>query len=148
MANRLLTINIRNYLVKQPRRKRPARIARYVRLKIAGAVKMKLESVKLTGELNEVMLKKHLHSMLPLKVSINVEKDKATASPFGVKPKPTTLASTTGKPKSAEHLQSRRPQFRKSKQQQQRALLHLRRICRVQRSNNLADFTWRLLSLG
>ncbi len=94
MANRLLTINIRNYLVKQPRRKRPARIARYVRYKIARAVKMRLENVKMTGELNQLILKKHLHSMMPLKVSINVEKEKATAMPFGEKAKPSATAST------------------------------------------------------
>jgi ribosomal protein L31E len=103
MANRLLTINIRNYLVKQPRRKRPARIARYVRYKIARATKMRLESVRITGELNQLILKKHLHSMMPLKVNINVEKDKATASPFGEKGKQATVASTaTTKSKPAE----------------------------------------------
>ncbi len=97
MATRLLTINIRNYLVKQPRRKRPARLARYVRYKVARATKMRLDSIRMSQELNSLLLKKHLHSMLPLKVSINVEKDKATASAFGEKPKPANVTSASAK---------------------------------------------------
>lgn len=79
-------------------------MARYVRYKIARAVKMKLENVRITAGLNEVMLKRHLHSMMPLKVSINVEKDRATAAPFGERAKPSTAASaaaTKAKPVEA-----------------------------------------------
>jgi ribosomal protein L31E len=97
MASRLLTINIRNYLVKQPRRKRPARMPRYVRYKIARAVKMRLEDVRITKELNSLMLKRNLHSMMPLKVSISVEKDRATAMPFAEKQAAVKAAAQTGR---------------------------------------------------
>lgn len=87
MANKLLTINIRKYLATQPRRKRPKRLSRYVRYKIAQSTNVKSSNVKITKELNSIIMKKTLHSMTPLKISVNVEKEGATAMPFESKPK-------------------------------------------------------------
>ncbi len=88
MANRLLTINIRKYLTKQPRRKRPARMSRYVRHRISKSTNIRLDNIKISKELNSIMLKKYLHSMKPLKVSISIEKEKATVTYFDKTAKP------------------------------------------------------------
>ena len=85
MANRLLTINIRNYLADQPRRKRPWRISRFVRERIAQQTNIRLSNVKISKELNELIQKKYLYKMTPLKMNINIEKEMATATPFEAK---------------------------------------------------------------
>lgn len=97
MANRLLTINIRNYLVKQPRRRRHARISRYVRYKIAQYTNIRQENINISGELNSIIQTRYLHSMMPLKVSINIEKDKAKVTPFGEKKAAAATTTTATK---------------------------------------------------
>ncbi|MDE1865428.1 MAG: hypothetical protein KGH94_02190 [Candidatus Micrarchaeota archaeon] len=82
MADRLLTINLRNYLVRQPVRRRHMRLARYVRNRIAHYVKVEEEKVKISKELNNLMVKSYSKSMLPLKVNVKIENGTATASPF------------------------------------------------------------------
>lgn len=86
MADRLLTINLRNYLVKQPVRRRHMKISGYVRERVAHYTKVDEENVKLTGDLNILMIKRHAKSMLPLKVNVKIENGMATVSPFA-KPK-------------------------------------------------------------
>ncbi len=97
MPNRLLTINLRNYMVKQPRRKRPARMTRYVRLRIAKSTNIKSGNIKISQELNSIMLKRHLHSMMPLKVNISIDKEKAMVTSFSEKSQ-TAPSTTAGKP--------------------------------------------------
>ncbi len=86
MAGRLLTINIRNYLSTQPRRKRHMRVSRYVKEKISGAVKVEEKNVRISKELNSIIIKEYVRSMKPLKLNINVDKGIATATPFSEKP--------------------------------------------------------------
>jgi ribosomal protein L31E len=85
MANRLLTINIRNYLVNQPRRKRPTRIYRWVRFRIAQQTNVREDNIKISKELNEIIMKRHIKSMKPLKVNISIDKEIATVTPFVIR---------------------------------------------------------------
>lgn len=82
MAEILLTINMRKYLVKQERNKRLRRAAGYVRNRIAHYTKTQPENVVITQELNNAIVKRYYRSMLPLKLSIKLEGGKATASQF------------------------------------------------------------------
>jgi ribosomal protein L31E len=84
MPNKLLTINIRRYLANQPRRKRHARISRFIRARIAQQTNIKSENITISKELNTIIQKQYLYSMVPLKVNISIEKDKANVTPFGV----------------------------------------------------------------
>lgn len=99
MPNKLLTINIRRYLANQPRRKRHARISRYVRARIAQQTNIKSENITISKELNTIIQKQYLYSMVPLKVNISIEKDKANVTPFGVAKKvETTKIDQKAKP--------------------------------------------------
>jgi ribosomal protein L31E len=91
MPTRLLTINIRNYLVSQPRRKRPMKISSWVKFRIAQSTNVRTEDVKISKELNSIIMKEHLNSMKKLKVNINIEKNVATVTPFAEKKAATTL---------------------------------------------------------
>jgi hypothetical protein len=82
MADRLLTINLRNYLVRQPVRRRHMKLSRYVRNRVAHYVKVDEENVKITGELNNLMIKSYSKSMLPLKLNVKIENGIATVHPF------------------------------------------------------------------
>lgn len=92
MANRILTINIRDFLVKQPRRKRPARISRWIRLRIAHSANIKSDSIKITKELNSIVQKRYLYSMKPLKVNISTDKGISTVTYFDKVAKPAPAA--------------------------------------------------------
>ncbi len=113
MATRLLTINIRKYLVNQPRRKRPARISRYIRYRIAQSTNIKSGNIKITQDLNSLVLKKYLFSMKPLKVSIEIDKDKAKVSHFEKAAKPVADA----KPGQAK-VEAKRPDEKQKAQAQ------------------------------
>lgn len=93
MANRLLTINVRKYLSKQPRRKRHMKLPKYVKYKVAQATNVRSSNIKISKELNSIMLKRYLHSMEPMKININIEKDMATITHFDSKPTTTTQAA-------------------------------------------------------
>ncbi len=82
MANRILTINLRRYLVTQPRNKRQKKATRYVRERIAHYTKVPEENVKLDMSLNSLIVKRHAKSMMPLKLDISIEGGNATAMPF------------------------------------------------------------------
>ncbi|MDE1870766.1 MAG: hypothetical protein KGI06_00815 [Candidatus Micrarchaeota archaeon] len=82
MANRLITINIRKYLVKQPRRKRPMRISTYLKYRIAKSTNIRSDNIRISKELNVIVMKKYINSMKPLKVSISIDKDITTVTPF------------------------------------------------------------------
>lgn len=119
MAIRLLTINIRKYLVKQPRRKRPARISRYIRYKIAHSANIKADSIKITKELNSIVLKKYLHSMKPLKVSISTDKGISTVTYFDKAAKPADVKTAQAKeaPKAAPTAATQKAQVQDSKKE-------------------------------
>ncbi|MGD0510249.1 MAG: hypothetical protein ABSA33_00250 [Candidatus Micrarchaeaceae archaeon] len=102
MANRILTINIRNYLVKQPRRKRPARISRWIRYRIAHSANIKSDSIRITKELNSIVLKKYLHSMKPLKVNISTDKGISTVTYFSSAAKPVEAKAQTATTKDTK----------------------------------------------
>ncbi len=82
MTDRLLTINLRNYLVRQPVRRRHMKLSRYVRNRVAHYIKVDEENVKITGELNNLMIKSYSKSMLPLKLNVKIENGTATVHPF------------------------------------------------------------------
>ncbi|MGC8586616.1 MAG: hypothetical protein ACP5K5_03695 [Candidatus Micrarchaeia archaeon] len=82
MVNKIVTINIRKYLVKQPRTKRIRKAVSYVRVQAARHAKMSIENVKLSEELNEYIFKHAAREMTPLKLSIAIEANKAIVSPF------------------------------------------------------------------
>ncbi len=82
MANRLITISIRKYLVTQPRTKRARKAVRYVRERIAHYTKLSSESVKLSPELSALIVKRHARSMMPVRASVSIEKGIANVSPL------------------------------------------------------------------
>lgn len=108
MATRLLTINIRRYLSGQPRRKRPIRLPKYIRYKIARSTNINSSNIKIDKELNAVILKKHLHDMRPITVNISIDKGVATVTHFdknakqqNVKKEEKKTQTTTTKPATA-----------------------------------------------
>lgn len=92
MANRLLTINVRKYLSKQPRRKRHMKLPKYIRYKVAQATNVRSSNIKISKELNSIMLKRYLHSMERMKVNISIDKEIATVTHFESRAKPEAAA--------------------------------------------------------
>jgi len=82
MANRLLIVNIRNYVNRQPRGKRRNRTIRYVREKVAQYTKMDIEKVKIDKKLNERITKFYSRAALPVKMNLDISNDRVIASPF------------------------------------------------------------------
>ncbi len=94
MASRLLTVSIRNYVNRQPRGKRRNRTVRYIREQIAHYTGMEVEQVKLDKKLNEKIVKFYSKSAVPVKMKLEIDKDKVIAAPF--------LAENTEIPKPKE----------------------------------------------
>ena len=86
MPAKLLTINIRNYLVKSPRSMRQRRLSHYVRDRVAHYMKLKLENVKIDSELNKALVRQYSKSMLPLKTNVNIDNGIAKVSLYSNKP--------------------------------------------------------------
>ena len=83
MASRmLLTINLRRYLVGQPRNKRKYKAIRYIRERISHYTKTDIDNVLLSQELNSLVLKRLAKSMAPVKLTVKIDNGKATAEPF------------------------------------------------------------------
>ena len=83
MASRMLiTINIRKYLVTQPRNKRARKAARYIRERVSHFTKTSIDNVRLSQELNSLIAKRISRKMVPVKLSVKIEEGKATAEPF------------------------------------------------------------------
>jgi hypothetical protein len=116
MADRLLTINLRNYLVKQPVRRRHMKISKYVRNRVAHYTKIEEEKVKLTGDLNILMIKRHSKSMLPLKVNVKIENGIATVSPFA-QPRAAAAPATKSEKKAADRSGARAAATKEAKPQ-------------------------------
>jgi ribosomal protein L31E len=81
MASKLLTIGIRRYLVTQPRNKRARKAARYIRERISHYMKMDLDKVKFSKELNN-LITSQARRMKPVKLNIEIDKGIATAMLF------------------------------------------------------------------
>ncbi|ASI14207.1 50S ribosomal protein L31e [Candidatus Mancarchaeum acidiphilum] len=83
MANRLLTVNIRNYINRQPRGKRRNRAVRYIRERIAHYTGTEIENVKIDKKLNEAIFKVYSKTALPVKMKLDIDGSGiVTASPF------------------------------------------------------------------
>ncbi len=83
MATRmLLTINMRRYLVTQPRNKRKYKAIRYLRERISHYTKTDIDNVLLSQSLNSEVLKRVAKSMAPVKLTVKIDNGKATAEPF------------------------------------------------------------------
>jgi len=101
VATKLVTINIRQYLVRQPRNKRQKKASSYVRERIAHYVKVSPSNVRLDRELNSAITKYYSKRMLPLKASVNVDKGIATATLYN--PKPAQPAAPQPKAEKAQN---------------------------------------------
>ncbi|MGC8648865.1 MAG: hypothetical protein ACP5UN_01430 [Candidatus Micrarchaeia archaeon] len=77
MAERLITLNIRRYLVKQPRPKRARRAMRYIRERIAHYTKMEPENVKIGYDVNNAVFKYYAKYMTPIKLRVLIGTDTA-----------------------------------------------------------------------
>ncbi len=95
MADRLITIGIRKYLVKQPRTKRFKKAAGYIRNRVAHYTKLKEEDVKISRELNSRIMKHYSKSMVPVKLNVKIDGGKALVSEFGVAAKKDAAAPET-----------------------------------------------------
>ncbi len=81
MAGKLITIGIRRYLVTQPRTKRTRKAAKYIRERISHYMKIDLDKVKFSKELND-MITARAQRMKPVKLNIEIDKGIATATLF------------------------------------------------------------------
>lgn len=79
---RLLTLNIRKYLVEQPRTKRIKKAAKYVRERVAHYTKTDYDKVRITQELNNRIVKHYAKRMTPLKLSVSIDNGVATVKAF------------------------------------------------------------------
>ncbi|MGC8572323.1 MAG: hypothetical protein ACP5RI_03645 [Candidatus Micrarchaeia archaeon] len=77
MAERLITLNLRRYLVKQPRTKRARRAVRYIRERIAHYTKIDVENVKIGYDVNNMIFKHYAKYMTPIKLKVNIGTDTA-----------------------------------------------------------------------
>jgi ribosomal protein L31E len=109
MANKLLTISVRSYLVRQPRTKRMRKIAYYLRDRIAHYTKTDIDKVKFGRDLSNA-LTAHAKRMTPLKLSIDVDKGITTATLFK------EAQQVKAAPKQAE--QKKQPAAAEKKEQQ------------------------------
>ncbi|MEM3841446.1 MAG: hypothetical protein QXN59_02015 [Candidatus Micrarchaeaceae archaeon] len=82
MAERLITINIRRYLVGQPRTKRFKKAARYIRSRVAHYAKVSEENVKISKELNNRIIKHYSKKMVPVKLNVKLDGGKAVVNEF------------------------------------------------------------------
>ncbi len=107
MANRLITINLRRYLVNRPRRLRHKKAASYLRERVAHYSKVEPEKVKISRELSEVLTKHHVKSMHPIRVNVSIEGGVATVTPFKEQPAPAASApvAKAADPKNPEEKQ-------------------------------------------
>ncbi len=112
MVERLLTINLRRYLVAQPRTKRMRKAPKYIRERVSHFMKIDVENVKLSKELNNEIVKAYAKSMHPVKLSISIDNNIATARLFGA-PKEVTQAQ---KPNAKEQDVKSSPKVAKPKE--------------------------------
>ena len=86
MQNRLITINIRKYLSRQPRTKRINKGVKFLVARVAHLTKVDPENVKISQDLNTLIFKKYSKTMTPMKVNVSIDKGRATVTHFEEKP--------------------------------------------------------------
>ncbi len=114
MQSRVITINIRKYLVRQPRTKRARKASRYFRERIAHYTKTDPDNVKIDKELNSLIIKHYSRRMVPIKASVSIENGIARVSGY-----PTQQAQTQ---QSKANANSKLPQQPAGKQQKKEAV--------------------------
>ncbi|MCL5106298.1 MAG: hypothetical protein M1331_02810 [Candidatus Marsarchaeota archaeon] len=82
MAHKVFILNIRKYLVTQPRTKRRNKAVKFVRERIAHYTKLPLEAVKIDQTLNSMITKFSARTMNKLKLDVNIENGKAVLTHF------------------------------------------------------------------
>jgi ribosomal protein L31E len=98
----LLTINIRKYLVNQPRGKRARKAVSYVRDRVAHYTKTSIDNVKISQDLNSLIVKRVARKMTPVRLNVKIENGVASAEPFAAgKPEPQEAAGVKGGEKKA-----------------------------------------------
>ena len=103
MPAKLITINIKRYLVTQPRSVRQKRLSRYVRERIAHYMKVAEENVKIDTAMNSAMTKVYTKSMMPIKANVNIDNGVAKVSLYSdKKPAETQKAEPKAPEKKAE----------------------------------------------
>jgi ribosomal protein L31E len=102
MVERVMTISLRKYLSGQPRTKRKRKAIRYLRNRIAHYSSVDEENVKISRELNEMVVKHHAKQMSPVKLRVDIEKGIANAKPFEQKVVVAAAQSKQAAPKSAD----------------------------------------------
>jgi len=126
MAERVITINIRKYLVTQPRTKRTRKAVKYIRERVAHYTKTPLDSVKLSQDLNVKIFKVYAKTMVPVKVNVKIEKGIATVAPFKLnaepsKATPEAAKAAQAKPNEKDRKQEAKASDKKAQQPQPKA---------------------------
>jgi ribosomal protein L31E len=117
MAERILTINLRRYLVTQPRNKRARKAVKYIRERVAHYNKLEIDNVRINQELNSLIVKRYAREMSPVKLVVNVVNGIATATDFTIKPKEVPKAASDKKgEKKLQQPKVEKPQTEKPKQ--------------------------------
>jgi len=101
MPNKLITINMRRYLVTQPRNKRARKAIRFIVERVSHLTKTNPENVRISMELNSLVIKKYAKKLMPLRVNVSIEKDIATVTQFvdrKEEPKAAVAKPAAGKP--------------------------------------------------
>ena len=70
MAERLITLNLRRYLVEQPVTKRQRKAISYIRERVAHYTKVDINNVKIDMPLSESVIKYYSRKMKPIKLSV------------------------------------------------------------------------------
>ncbi len=83
MEAHVLTINMRRYLVGQPRTRRARKASRYFKERIAHYTKMQVENVKIDSDLNSMIIKYYSKYMKPIKASVRISDGVAKVVEFG-----------------------------------------------------------------
>lgn len=73
MVHKLFTLNIRKYLVTQPRNKRRNKAIKYVKERIAHFTKTPIENVKIAQPLNAAIQTYYAKKMNKIKLDANIE---------------------------------------------------------------------------
>ncbi len=82
MADRILTIGVRKYLVNQPRSKRARKAVKYIRDRVSHYTKIKPENIRIGYNLNALIFKKYSRTMVPVKLRVKIGTDTADVLPF------------------------------------------------------------------
>ncbi|OJI07704.1 hypothetical protein Micr_01003 [Candidatus Micrarchaeum sp.] len=120
MPAKLITINIRRYLVTQPRSVRQKRLSRYVRERIAHYMKVSEENVKIDTAMNSAMTKVYTKSMMPIKANVNIDNGVAKVSLYSdkkpadtQKAEPKAADKKAGKGKQEQKKEAPKPEQKK-----------------------------------